>query len=140
MREELRQLIKPQLPEDWLRMSDKISTDDWELFAYDPKGQLGRPITNFSEQMRGAQIYVKIRLEPNPSIVWLHFCIRDDHGPLSRGGLIETVNPLLTRPIGEQDNVLPTLPAAGDAPPEGGPRFQDLWLQIGRARAYVGRG
>lgn len=44
MRKELRQLIKPQLPEDWLRMSDKISTDDWEFFAYDPQDQLGRPI------------------------------------------------------------------------------------------------
>jgi hypothetical protein len=140
MREELRQLIKSPLPEDWMRMSDKISTGDWELFAYDPEGQLGRPITNFSERIRGAQIYVKVRLEPNPSIVWLHFCIRNAREALSRAALIDTANLLLVRPIGEQDNVLPTLPAAGDAPPEGGPRFQDLWLQIGRARAYVGRG
>src|SRR6266508_981341 len=112
MREELRQLIKHRLPEDWLRMSDKISTGDWELFAYDPQGQLGRPITNFGEPIRGAQIYVKIRLEPNPSIVWLHFHIHDEHGPLSRAALIETANLLLVRPIGEQDIVLPTLPAA----------------------------
>jgi hypothetical protein len=139
MREELRQLIKPRLPTDWLRMSEKISTDDWELFAHDPNAQLGRPITSFSAPFPGAQIYVKVRLEPNPSIVWLHFCIRDNHGPLSRAALIETANLLLTRPIGERDNVLSTLPAAGDAPPESGPRFQDLWLQIGGARAHAGR-
>ncbi len=58
----------------------------------------------------GAQIYVKVRLEPNPSIVWLHFCIRDDQGSLSRAALIETANLLLTRRISKKDNVLPTPP------------------------------
>jgi hypothetical protein len=137
MREELRQLIKPQLPADWLNMSDKISTGDWEVFAYDPEGQLEHPITNFSAPIPGAQTYVKIRVEPGRFIAWLHFCIRDDRGPLTRGELIETANRLLNHPIVEQDNVLPTLPSAGDVAPEGEPRFQDLWLQIGRERVYA---
>src|SRR5262249_46363244 len=119
MREELRRLIKPRLPADWLRMSEKISTDDWELFAYDPNGQLGRLITSFSAPFPGALIYVKVRLEPNPSIVWLRFRIRDDHGPLSRAALIETANLSLTRSIDEQDIVLSPPPSAGDVPPEG---------------------
>jgi hypothetical protein len=130
-REELRPLLKTQLPAHWLRMSDTLSTGDWELFACDPDEQLGRPITNLIDPIPGAQIYVKIRLEPNPSIVWLHFSIRDQNGPLSRAWLIEIANFLLSRSIGEQDIVLPTVPPTGDAPPDGGPRFQDLWLQLG---------
>ena len=111
----------------------------WNGVAIASRVGAGDVITNFGEPIRGAQIYVKIRLEPNPSIVWLHFHIHDEHGSLSRAALIETANQLLVRPIGESDNVLPTLPAAGDAPPVGGPQFQDLWLQIGAARAYAGR-